>query len=182
MAFKRISFFGLPLDVNGSAADICQITAREKPRLFQSPSPGPTPWTLAKNQPDYRANLGKMSIVVPDGVMAVAQACRFFTREKCQPLFLFDMTSFARDFFKIASEEKIPLIIVGGQPRDDEDTEEKLKKYFPGINIIETKHGYSDFAPKIAGIIAKAPKAVAVAIGAAAAGSVSRIALRDAGL
>ncbi|HEU0117050.1 MAG TPA: WecB/TagA/CpsF family glycosyltransferase [Alphaproteobacteria bacterium] len=177
MSFKRISFFGLPLDVNGSADDICNLVGEKNPASFITILE-PDAWHLAKNNPEYVENLNKLSTVVTDGRF-VAFACQFFTRLKCQSM-SFDMTSLAKPFFQAAVKAKASIAIVGGQPRDDEDVQEKLKKYFPGIEIVETTHGFGEFAPKIELILAKKPKIVIAAIGAPRQ-EAFLLALRDAG-
>lgn len=161
MAFTRINLLGLPCDAGGSVQDILKTQSdaggAQLVALF-----APEAWSLAKQDPTYPEKLQRMSAALPDG-HGVALACLLLTGHACWP-FVFDMTGLAKTFFAEATKNKTPLILVGGQPRDDEDVREKLVKAFPDIQIIDTIHGYGEFEPKIAAIMGKSPQAVIVSM------------------
>jgi exopolysaccharide biosynthesis WecB/TagA/CpsF family protein len=161
MPFTRISFLGLPLDMKGEAADIfAMLEGKSQARLVDIA--GPEAWGMARNNPAYLEDLNHMSLVVPDG-LGVALACRLLTGTVCRS-FSFDMTGFAREFFKTMAEKKTALALIGGRPHDDEDAREKLNGNFPGLDIVLTLHGYGDFAPKIAAVMANPPQAIVVSM------------------
>lgn len=161
MAFTRISFFGLPLDVRGNTADLLATMDRTD-TSFLVTMVQPDAWKIAADDPTYRPLLDQMSLVLPDG-LGVAAACHLITGEKCHS-YSFDMTGLAKSFFEKAAQQKTPLVLVGGQPGDDEDARVKLAQHFPNVNIIETMHGYGDFESKIAMVLAKAPHIVLVSM------------------
>jgi N-acetylglucosaminyldiphosphoundecaprenol N-acetyl-beta-D-mannosaminyltransferase len=161
MAFTRITFLGLPLDAGVDADDIIAMPGGSKTTRLVT-FIGPEAWALAKKNPTYPDMLGSMSLVVVDG-FGVALACLLLAGHKCLPV-SFDMTSLAKSFFATAAEKRIPLTLVGGQPREDEDAREKLVKAFPDITIVDTIHGYGEFEPKVTAIMGKAPGAVVVSM------------------
>jgi N-acetylglucosaminyldiphosphoundecaprenol N-acetyl-beta-D-mannosaminyltransferase len=177
MPFSRISFLGVPLDIGGSASEIFEGLGSSAPNRTVS-FIEPDVWMHANRLPDYLDKLSQMSLILPDAT-GVALACSLLTYKKCLP-FSFDLTSVAPAFFRKAAAEKIPLAVVGGQPRDDEDSIDKLVEHFPGLNFVAHAHGYGDFGPKIAAILAAQPKAVIVSIHAPRREEFM-IALRDAG-
>jgi N-acetylglucosaminyldiphosphoundecaprenol N-acetyl-beta-D-mannosaminyltransferase len=152
MTFKRISFLGLPLDVDGDVDTLCRML-REKKTSRLITFIGPDAWRLAQKEPQYAAALEQMSLVLPDG-FGVALACRLLTGENCQS-FGFDSLPFTKAFFETAVESKLKLGLAGGAPGVDEEVHTKLGLRYPGLNIVQTAHAYGDFTPKIAALKAK---------------------------
>jgi exopolysaccharide biosynthesis WecB/TagA/CpsF family protein len=160
MTFSRISFLGLPLDIEGQVADIFEMIKGSPQHLVNIIGPGA--WNIAREQPSYVEKLNQMSLVVPDG-QGIALAAHLLTHQECG-FYAFDMTGLAPAFFKKMIEDKTPVALVGGKPHDDEDTREKLTHAFQGLNIVATAHGYGDFANKIDAVLAKKPKVVIVSM------------------
>jgi N-acetylglucosaminyldiphosphoundecaprenol N-acetyl-beta-D-mannosaminyltransferase len=177
MTPQRIDFLDLPLDTGIAVEDLCQ-SLHEKSGMRMITFVNPASWALAERNPEFRAALDRMSLILPDGE-GVASACRWLTGLPC-PRISFDMTSLADPFFRKAVEKNISLMLAGGQPSVDENMAEKLKTAYPNLNIIGTVHGYGDIAPKAAAIVEKNPGAVIVGMGAPRQ-ELFLLALRDAG-
>jgi N-acetylglucosaminyldiphosphoundecaprenol N-acetyl-beta-D-mannosaminyltransferase len=177
MTVQRIEFLGIPLDTGVTVADVCELL-RRRDGLRLITFVNPAAWALARKYPHYVGLLRLMSLVLPDGE-GVARACRMLTKLQC-PRLSFDTTSVAGPFFATAAAEKISVMLIGGQPGVDEDTHRKLQQAWPNLHIAGTMHGFDDFAPKVARIIATAPDAVVVGMGSPRQEEFL-IALRDAG-
>jgi len=174
---RRIDFLGLPLDTGITASDVCALLRyKAGPRLITFINP--SAWALARKFPHFVDQLRSMSLVLPDGE-GVALACRMLTKLDC-PRLSFDTSSLAGPFFAAAAAEQASVMLVGSQPGVDEDVHRKLASAYPNLRILETLHGFADFAPKIARVMAVAPDVVVVGMGSPRQEEFL-IALRDAG-
>ncbi|MDP9128321.1 MAG: WecB/TagA/CpsF family glycosyltransferase [Pseudomonadota bacterium] len=159
---QRIQFLGLPLDIGVTIDTICGYLNEKEPARFIT-FINPSAWAQAKRSPDYLTALQKTSLNLADG-QGVAVLCQKLTGLPCSRI-SFDMTSLADPFFKAAVAAGATLMLVGGKPGVDESVHGKLQAYYPKIKIVGTQHGYGDFEPKTAEIMAKAPDVVIVAMG-----------------
>ena len=160
MAIKRVSLLNLPVDINATTENI--LAMLQSGEAFFINLIGPQAWEVADKSPDYAGKLSQMSLVLVDSQI-LALGCLALTGDKCQP-FSFDMSCFAHDALKLLAHERIPMALIGGQPSHDEEVRDLLIHKFPGISIVTSAHGYGDFAPKIAAIMAKQPKVVLVSM------------------
>jgi N-acetylglucosaminyldiphosphoundecaprenol N-acetyl-beta-D-mannosaminyltransferase len=177
MPLERINFLGIPLDTGIRADDVCTLLrARDALRLVTFVNP--LAWSIARKNPRYVDMLRSMSLVLPDGE-GVARACRLLTKRDC-PRVSFDTTSVALPFFAAAVKEQATIMLIGSQPGTDEEAHIKLDKNFPGLQIVGTQHGYGNYAPKVAAVMATNPDVVIVGMGSPRQEEFL-LALRDAG-
>ncbi len=174
---KRITFLGLPLHVGVDRETVCRLLD-DAGAMRMVTFINPWAWELAAKNSSYAPMLEQMTLVLPDGE-GVARACRALMHENSRRI-SFDMTSLAAPFFRTLADHAKSLIIVGGKPGVDEAVAAKLRTRFQGLNILDSAHGYGDFAQKISGIMAKSPDAVIVGMGAPRQ-EAFLLALRDAG-
>lgn len=177
MPVQRINFLDIPLDTGAMPDDVSRLM-REKDKARLVTFVNPYAWALARKNALYVPNLKAMSLILPDGE-GVARACRWLTGRACQRL-SFDTTSIADLFFKTLAADQESLILIGGNPGVDEAMHEKLHFHYPTLTIVGTAHGFDDFAPKIARIMAAPPGAVLVGMGSPRQEEFL-VALRDAG-
>lgn len=160
MSVRRITFLGLPLDVNISTSDIWQ-GVKSGENTFATLM-GPEAWTTQKAQPTFQHTLNKLSLVISSSLI-VSTLAHYMTKERINAL-SFETPRLVRNFFAKVAESKRPIAIVGGRPRDDEDALAMLQSRFKGLNVVATAHGYGEFAPKISVILEKKPEIILVAM------------------
>ena len=162
MSVRRITFLGLPLDVDVDTQMVCNMLCdKATPRRVAFVNP--YAWAVAKKDSNYLLALSNMSLVLADGE-GVACACRLLLKEKCSRI-SFDMSSLADAFFKRMLTEKASLMLVGGKPGVTDATGEKLRKYYPGLKIVETTHGYDSVEVEVEQIMRIKPDVVIVGMG-----------------
>ncbi|MGE3623285.1 MAG: WecB/TagA/CpsF family glycosyltransferase [Bdellovibrionales bacterium] len=177
MSIHRIDFLGIPVHTGVQIADVCRLLQkRDMLRLVTFVNP--QAWAHARRFPRYVPALREMSFVLPDG-QGVATACRLLTGHDC-PRISFDMTSLADPFFRAAAADNAAVMLVGGGPGVDEGVQERLHNAYPNLRIAASMHGFNDFEPKIARIMAARPDVVVVGMGSPRQEDFL-LALRDAG-
>ncbi len=177
MTQQRHSFLGLPLDTGYSIADLCNLLNQTgECRLVTFVNTDS--WALAAKQPEYLAQLEKMTAVIPAGC-DVACAAKKLTSSDVTAI-CFEPHSLSTLFLKAVIEYKKTIMLVGGEPAIDERVQDKLHIAHPALSIISTANGYGDIAPKIVRVIEKNPDCVLVDL-AGPRSDAFLIALKDAG-
>jgi exopolysaccharide biosynthesis WecB/TagA/CpsF family protein len=161
MTTKRITFFGMPLDVGADSRTVCDLL-RDKKSPRQVAFAGPGAWDLARKRPDYLAALQRMTLVLPEGE-GVSIACRLLTGEPAKAQ-QFDDLSLAKPFLDAVRDTGTTLALVGGAPGVDETAAAKMQSRHPGIVVVDSVHGFGEFSAKITRILSKNPECILVSM------------------
>lgn len=124
----------------------------------------PHSWGIARSRPQYREQLERFDLVLPDGI-GMSKAVQWIHRLSATRI-SFDMTSLAPDVLSLAAEQRYSVVLIGGPPGCAERAASQLQAAFAGLRIAAALDGYGDVDERVAQIAALQPHVVICGMGA----------------
>ncbi len=141
MENKKLNVLGVGVDTYtmSEATDVL-CSQMEKDELFAVYTPNSEIILYAYKNPEYCAILNRGNLITPDGI-GVVYASRILKRPLPERVGGFDLAN--RVLEKIAGTGKT-VYLFGGKPGVAEKAAEKIKKLYPGTEIVGCADGYFD--------------------------------------
>jgi exopolysaccharide biosynthesis WecB/TagA/CpsF family protein len=158
---KRISLFGLPLDVGVTGAI---VAARIRSGKLLMTYLNPLAYRIPDDFPDYPEHLHQFDLVICDsvGVQKAVQLVYRTTTTVISP----DYSGIGREIFAAGAQSGYSLCLVGGRPGITDEAARRISDEYPGYGSITSFDGYGaslDHARDH--ILGQAPQMIMIALG-----------------
>lgn len=136
-ATKRVSLFGMPVDIGIDANDVLERVVSGR---FLLSYLNPYAYSIANTHEGYLTHLEKFDLVVCDGIgVQVAIEAVF---NQTTPIISLDYSGIGHDYLQAGSDRGNSLCLVGGKNDIVETAADKLRRRYPGFKEINAFSGY----------------------------------------
>ena len=158
---KRVSLFGMPVDIGIDKQDVIRRIASGS---FLLSYLNPYAYSVVKTRPDFPTNLEKFELVVCDGI-GVQKAIEAVFKVTT-PIISLDYYGIGSDYLQLGADQKMKLCLVGAKEEDIHAAATSIANDYPGFAAIDAFSGYgSSPAEAKQFILSSSPDMVLVGLG-----------------